>query len=85
MGWISAAGLNVTGRDDFSARVAKTWSLCGRRPLLGLVIYPHHARFLLDGRNDSRVFAWTLPRLWLAYRLGALRYMIYTACMPPAE
>jgi len=83
--WISSAGLNVTGRDDVSARVAKTWSICARRLLLGLVIDPRYARFLMDGRNDSRVFAKTLPRLWLAYRLGALRYMIYTACKPPAE
>jgi tocopherol O-methyltransferase len=83
--WISAAGLNVTGRDDVSERVAKTWSICARRLLLGLVIDPRYARFLLDGRNDSRVFAKTLPRLWLAYRLGALRYMIFTACKPPAE
>ena len=83
--WISSAGLNVTGRDDVSARVAKTWSICARRLLLGLVIDPRYARFLMDGRNDSRVFAKTLPRLWLAYRLGALRYVIYTACKPPAE
>ena len=83
--WISSAGLNVTGRDDVSERVAKTWSICARRFLLGLVIDPRYAKFLMDGRNDSRVFAKTLPRLWLAYRLGALRYMIFTACKPPAE
>ena len=83
--WISSAGLNVTGRDDVSERVAKTWSICARRLLLGLVIDPRYAKFLMDGRNDSRVFAKTLPRLWLAYRLGALRYMIFTACKPPAE
>ena len=83
--WISSAGLNVTGRDDVSERVAKTWSICARRLLLGLVIDPRYAKFLMDGRNDSRVFAKTLPRLWLAYRLGALRYMIFTACKPPTE
>lgn len=83
VGWMTAAGLSVTGRDDVSERVAKTWSICARRLLLGLVIQPRYAKFLLDGRNDSRVFAKTLPRLWLAYRTGALRYMIYTAYKPP--
>lgn len=83
--WITAGGLSVTGRDDVSERVAKTWSICARRMLLGLVVDPRYAKFLMDGRNDSRVFAKTLPRLWLAYRLGALRYMIYTACKPPME
>lgn len=83
--WITAAGLSVTGRDDVSEHVAKTWSICARRLLLGLVVDPRYARFLLDGRNDSRVFAKTLPRLWLAYRTGALRYVIYTAYKPPAD
>lgn len=83
--WMTAAGLSVTGRDDVSERVAKTWAICARRLLLGLVVDPRYARFLMDGRNDSRVFAKTLPRLWLAYRTGALRYVIYTAYKPPAE
>jgi|GEM_PF-115850 Cyclopropane fatty acid synthase and related methyltransferases len=85
VGWMTSAGLSVTGRDDVTDRVAKTWSICARRLLFGLVTQPRYLKFLMDGRNDSRSFAKTLPRLWLAYRTGALRYVIYTAYKPPVE
>lgn len=83
--WMTEAGLSVTGRDDVSARVARTWSVCARRLLWGLLTDRRYSNFLFDGRNESRVFALTLPRLWLAYRKGALRYMIFTAVKPPSE
>jgi tocopherol O-methyltransferase len=83
--WMTAAGLSVTGRDDVSDRVSRTWTVCARRLLWGLMTKARYARFLFDGRNENRVFALTLPRLWLAYRTGAMRYVIYTAIKPPAE
>lgn len=82
--WMTDAGLSVTGRDDVSDRVSRTWSVCSRRLLWGLVSDSRYVRFLFDGRNENRVFAMSLPRLWLAYRTGALRYVIYTAIKPPA-
>lgn len=83
--WMTAAGLSVTARDDVSARVARTWSVCAGRLLWGLVRHPRYARYLLDRRNENRRFALSLPRLWLAYRTGALRYVIYCACRPPLD
>lgn len=83
--WMTAAGLSVTGRDDVSDRVSKTWSICARRLMWGLVTDSRYVKFLLEGRNDNRVFAFTVPRIWMAYRTGALRYLIYTACKPPVE
>jgi tocopherol O-methyltransferase len=83
--WMTAGGLSVTGRDDVSTRVKRTWSVCLRRLLWGLVTDLRYIKFLFDRRNDNRVFALTVPRIWLAYRTGALRYIIFTACKPPAE
>lgn len=82
--WMTAAGLSVTGRDDVTTQVSRTWLLCSLRLLRGLCTDARYARFLLDGRNDNRAFAAAAPRMWLAYRTGALRYMIYTAVKPPA-
>ncbi len=81
--WMTSAGLSVTARDDVSQRVARTWSVCAGRLLWGLIRHPHYFRFLFDRRNENRRFALSLPRLWLAYRTGALRYVIYCACRPP--
>lgn len=83
--WMSAAGLSVTGRDDVSKNVSRTWSICMRRLLFKLVTDPRMARFILDRSNDNRSFAMAVPRIWFAYRRGAMRYVIYTACKPPAE
>lgn len=83
--WMTQAGLSVTGRDDVSRRVSRTWSICTRRLLWGLVSDSRYVKFLLDGQKENRVFALTLPRLWMAYRTGAMRYVIYTAIKPPAE
>ena len=81
--WLTEAGLPVTGSDDVSARVARTWSVCMRRFAFGLIRRPAYARFLLDRRKDNRVFALSLPRIRLAYAVGALRYVIYSAGKPP--
>jgi tocopherol O-methyltransferase len=34
---------------------------------------------LLDPKNDNRIFALTMLRLWLAYDTGAMRYVIFSA------
>lgn len=85
VGWMTEAGLSVTACDDVSRRVARTWTACGWRFLAGLVKSSRHRRFLIEGRGGNRDFARCLPRLWLAYRTGALRYVIYCACRPPLE
>jgi tocopherol O-methyltransferase len=76
------AGLRVTGFEDLSARVARTWTICARR-VAALVATDREARrFLLDPRSRNRVFALTLARLILAYRTGAMRYGILTLERP---
>jgi tocopherol O-methyltransferase len=72
------AGFAPGAAYDLSARVRRTWSICIRRILAGLLTRPHYARYLLDARNHDRVFFLTLPRLWLAYATGALQYGLFT-------
>ena len=79
---MTEAGL-IPGRfEDLSRRVRRTWSVCLRRLAGRLLADPRYRRFLFDAAHENRVFARTLPRLWLAYRTGALRYGLFTAQRP---
>jgi tocopherol O-methyltransferase len=71
-----AAGFAITGYEDVSRRVARTWPICARRLVKALIVDPETRRLALSGRN--RVFALSIPRLILAYRTGAMRYGIFT-------
>lgn len=71
----TAAGFALTGYEDVSRRVARTWSICAQRFVNALVSDHETRRLALAARN--RVFALTLPRLILAYRTGAMRYGIF--------
>ena len=76
---LEEAGLAVDAGEDLSRRVARTWPVCIRRLAAGLVREPTYRRFLLDARHADRIFAVTLVRLWLAYRTGAMRYVLFVA------
>lgn len=65
--WIAAAGFSDGSFEDLSVRVARTWPVCAWRFLKASVLRPGYLRFLLDRRNDNRIFALTMLRIWLAY------------------
>ncbi|MET3142771.1 UNVERIFIED_ORG: tocopherol O-methyltransferase [Arthrobacter sp. UYEF10] len=71
-----AAGFAITGYEDVSRRVARTWPICARRLVRVLLVDRETRRLALGGRN--RIFALSIPRLILAYRTGAMRYGIFT-------
>ncbi len=71
-----AAGFAITGYEDVSRRVARTWTICARRLVQALVLDRPTRRLALGARN--RVFVLSIPRLILAYRTGAMRYGIFT-------
>jgi len=73
-GWAEGAGLTVERLDDVTARVRPTWTVVLRRFIHALFTDPAVLRFLLDAAEAERVFARTLPRIWLAQHLGVLRY-----------
>lgn len=71
-----AAGFAITGYEDVSRRVARTWAICAYRVVKALLVDRETRRLALGGRN--RVFLLSVPRLILAYRTGAMRYGIFT-------
>lgn len=78
-GWMKEAGFEVTEAEDVSAQVSKTWPICAWRFIAGVLRKPSYVRFVLDPRNDNRIFAVTMLRLWVAYQTGAMRYVIFAA------
>ncbi|MHC6231730.1 SAM-dependent methyltransferase [Arthrobacter sp. MMS24-T111] len=79
----TAAGFEITGYEDVSRRVARTWPICARRLVKALLVDPEMRRLALRARN--RVFVLSIPRLILAYRTGAMRYGIFTLAKAGAD
>jgi tocopherol O-methyltransferase len=80
--WASTAGLTVDGFEDLSDRVRRTWALCTRQVVRKLITHPQYRRYLLDVRAKNRVFALSVPRIWIAYLTGSMRYGLLTAHKP---
>jgi tocopherol O-methyltransferase len=72
----TAAGFTVTGYEDVSRRVARTWWICARRLLQALMVDRETRRVALGARNRGAVLS--IPRMIFAYRTGAMRYGIFT-------
>jgi tocopherol O-methyltransferase len=80
--WAETAGFVVDGFEDLSAKVRRTWTLCTGRVAKKLLTHPHYRRFLLDARAKNRIFALSVPRIWVAYLTGSMRYGLLTAHKP---
>jgi tocopherol O-methyltransferase len=76
------AGFVVERCEDLSREVRRTWSVCARRLAGKLVTDRRYRGFLLDPSASERVFAPTLLRLLLAYRTGAMRYVLFSFRRP---
>jgi tocopherol O-methyltransferase len=76
---LKRADLGLERFDDLSARVRPTWTVSTRRLALSFFRRPDYRRFLWDRRQENRIFGLTVFRVWLAYRVGALRYGVFTA------
>lgn len=76
---LEAAGLRVCTVEDLSGCVRRTWSICLARLARALATRSAYRRFLLDAGQSERVFAITMVRIWLAYRTGAMRYLLVAA------
>jgi tocopherol O-methyltransferase len=80
--WLQQAGFVVERCEDVSAQVQRTWTVVLRRLLHGFGTQQDYWQYLLDRQCRERVFGWTIGRIWLAYRTGALRYGILSAYRP---
>jgi len=72
--WGSDAGLSVKELADRTAPVRRTWTVVLRRLGRALLTDVDLWRTLLDPDESERAFAGAVPRIWLAQRLGVLRY-----------
>lgn len=70
------AGFKVERFEDLSRRVRRTWSVAGRR-VAGLLARDPEARRVVAAGGEA-IFARTVARIWLAYRVGAMRYGVFT-------
>ena len=70
------AGFRLVSAEDLSDRVRRTWWICVRRALGGLITRPRYLRFLLNRSATNRVFAITLLRIMIAYRTRSMRYCL---------
>ena len=75
----AGAGFVLERIEDVSRRVRRTWPICIRRLAAALVREPSYRRFLSGSEHADRVFAITLPRIWMACLTGAMRYVVFTA------
>ena len=79
---LAAAGLADVGVADLSAQVKGTWPRCARALAARLVRERRYRRFVASAASRNRVFALTLLRIWAAYEVGAMRYLLITARRP---
>lgn len=82
LGWMRDAGLRPDPPVDLSRQVARTWAVCTARMLRRLATHRDGWAYLRDPRATNRAFALAVPRLWLAYRAGAMRYVLFCATCP---
>jgi tocopherol O-methyltransferase len=73
-----SAGFKITGVDDISAQVSRTWRICALRLAKMLFTDSRVIKTLLDPNQPNRIFAVTLFRLIAAYRTRAMRYCLLT-------
>jgi tocopherol O-methyltransferase len=71
-------GFTEVDHTDLSHQVSRTWSIVIARFVKRLFSDPQYWSFLFDPGHRSRIFAVTIIRIWLAYRIQAMRYGIFT-------
>jgi tocopherol O-methyltransferase len=80
-GWLARAGFEEIRYEALGPLVRKTWTVCLRRMAAFFFNDARARRFVFHG-PENRVFAKTVFRIWLAYRLGVMEYGLFTARKP---
>ena len=83
-GLAEAAGFEAAAFDDISARVRRTWAICGRRLVGRIVADPRYRHLVRTATPANRAFLLSIPRLWWALRSGAMIYGVFAWRKPPA-
>jgi len=79
---LASAGFAVEAATDVTREVRGTWGICLRRTVRRCATDPAVRGFLLSAASRNRVFLLTMARIWLAYRTGAMRYLVFRARRP---
>jgi tocopherol O-methyltransferase len=79
---LAAAGFEVEAATDITREVRGTWGVCLRRTARRFFTDPAGRAFLLSAASRNRVFLVTMARIWLAYRTGAMHYLVFRARRP---
>lgn len=82
---IEKADAVLTEFRDLSTNVSRTWPVALRRSAAALLMQPRFLRYLFDSRSGQRIFLLTMCRIWMAYRVGAMRYCLLKAYRPRPE
>jgi tocopherol O-methyltransferase len=72
------AGFQVEQSEDVTQRVQQTWPAIVRHLIVKFATAPQYLRFLFKPHAKNRIFGLTILRIWIAYRVGAMRYGIFT-------
>jgi tocopherol O-methyltransferase len=73
------AGLELLLTRDLTRRVERTWSFSAARTLRAIFSSNLLVKYLFDKTSSERGFLKTVLRMWLAYKLKALRYVMLVA------
>ena len=76
-GLAQTAGFASLGYDDISREVRRTWAIVGRRVARRLLTDRAFRRLALSPSTRNRSFLFSLPRLRIALRTGAMRYGVF--------
>jgi tocopherol O-methyltransferase len=79
---LAGAGFAVERATDVSRQVRRTWGICLRRALAKLLTDRQSRAYLLSSASRNRVFLLTVVRIWVAYRTGSMRYLVWRARKP---
>jgi tocopherol O-methyltransferase len=79
---LSESGFYLEHFEDLSSQVSRTWSVCAARFIRDLPTDSSKFWLLFKKENPQLGFFLSLFRMQLAYRLGAMRYGIFTATKP---
>jgi len=77
-----ASGFAVIDARDCTQAVSRTWGIILQRLIRHLLTDARYRVFLVDRQRRNRIFALTVLRIWLAYKMGAMRYGILTLSRP---
>ncbi|WP_029630711.1 methyltransferase domain-containing protein [Zavarzinella formosa] len=71
------AGFAVEAVTDVTRQVRATWGMCLRRTIKRFRTDKVGRAYFLNAASRNRVFLFTMFRIWLAYRTGAMRYLVF--------